>query len=257
MRNLSRSADRSSEPIVVQAATGRVRTGGRAIAMQGREREFVVALALQAGPVPGAALGLLLNPDWTEPNAANNAKVYVHRLRATVASDFVVRRDGGYVFGPRVRIDVVEGRELLDRLSRSRITVAQQEREPMIELARQLRSDAPHALREREWFDTAAIGLRRLGHDLVMLIARDALANGDVRDALAVARELTYEEPCDEEAWELFIRALMLLGEHPAAVQGYRFYEASLAKELQARPSAHLRRLLGEAAYGGAHAVAV
>ena len=69
---------------------------------------------------------------------------------------------------------------------------------------------------------------------------------------MRVGRELTFEDPCDEETWELLIGANVMQGQHLAAIQDYRFYESVLSRELDAAPSPHIRRLIGESAgYAG------
>jgi DNA-binding SARP family transcriptional activator len=253
MGTLNVTAHLSRETILVRAATGEVLRAGRPVALRRREREVVVVLALQSRPISGTALGLILNPDWAEAHAANGAKVYVHRLRRAVAQDFVSCDARGYAFGPRVRVDAAEARSLLERPVAVRETFSAEERERVVSLARGLRCDGAPDGDEREWFETSARRLRRLGRDLAMTTARAALDAGDPHCAVRVARELTYEDACDEEAWEVLIRALLALGERPAAAHGYRTYEAALAEELQATPSAHLRRLLGENAPQGGH----
>jgi DNA-binding SARP family transcriptional activator len=245
-------------PIVVRMAEAKVRLGAVHVQLRDREREIVVALAMQNRPMKGEALGQLLNADWDPRTASNNIKVYIYRLRRLVTRDFIVWRDGGYVFGPSVRVDVADAKRALDQLSRLHRDIAPAERERIIELARALRADPPAALLQLEWFEPFAMYSRRLGRDLAIFLGRDALNRGDHHGALRLGRELTYEDPCDEEAWELLIRAHLQRGEHPAAVQGFRFYEKTLAAQLQAAPSAHMRRLLGDGrVYEGLTAVAL
>ena len=99
-------------------------------------------------------------------------------------------------------------------------------------------------LQDCAWYEPAEQLARRLGRDIPMLLARHALANDDLHEATCIARELTYDDACDEEAWELLIAAQVRLGRRGAARQAFRFYETALARELGARPSASVRRLL-------------
>lgn len=245
-------------PIFVQTAVANVVRGATPVPIRGREREIVVALAVQPRPIASDALGQLLNPEWDEHDASNNVKVQVYRLRKRVAPDFIAWHDGGYVFGPSVRVDAADARRAHERLSRSGGTVAPDEREPTLALAQSLRADPPSALLSLEWYAPVARSLRRLGREIALLIGRNDLERGGHDAALGIARELTYEDPCDEEAWELLIRAHLSRGEQPAAVQGLRLYETALAAELQTSPSPYLHQLVGNVrAYRGSAAAAL
>jgi DNA-binding SARP family transcriptional activator len=242
--NMRAEADSTiGDPIFVRAAKAEIAIGRAPCRLSGRERELAVAIAVQRQPVSAIALGHLLYPDRDDADASNVVKVYVYRLRKRVAGDFIVWDNGGYALGRRVQVDVAEARRFLERLSPAG-AIRPDEREIMLELARGLRSESDAApLPYGEWFETLARRLHRLGHDLAIHAGLNALEVGHVREAIGIGRELTYEDPCDEEAWELLIRAQLHVGEHLAAVQGFRYYEAILAKELDAAPSGAIRRL--------------
>jgi DNA-binding SARP family transcriptional activator len=236
----NRSAERG---VVVAVAAGKVRRDGVVVPLQFREAELAVALAVQGRPVSAASLTDLLYPE-REPGTANILKVYAYRLRRRVAPGFVVYADGGYRLGEDVVVDVAQGRAALERLARCEKPLARPERERLLRLARELSAEPPAALLQRSWYDSVDRLARRLGRNLALLVARNALDHGELRDAMLVAEELTYADACDEEAWELLIRAQLLLRRRTGALQSYRFYEAALAKELAARPSPDIRRLV-------------
>jgi DNA-binding SARP family transcriptional activator len=230
--------------LAVEAARGVVRVGGVPVSLTARERQVAVILALEQGPVGSRRLGLMLNPDSDDTNAGNVAKVYVHRLRRRVGSGFVLSFDGGYALAPAVVRDVAEASRALARWSGARCAMDACERDRLVSLAASLRAQPPPALADSEWFASAAPSLRRLGHDLAMLVGRRALDDGCSADAVRVARQLTYEDPCDEEAWELLLTAHVRCGETAAAERELRFYEKALARELQAAPSPAVRAIV-------------
>lgn len=230
--------------VVVEAARAVVRIDGAPLALTSREREIVVLLAVTDHALTPRDVGLTLNPDADDANAANLAKVYVHRLRRRIGATSIVRRDGGYVLGPSVVRDVAEARRALAPHCESARQIDSSERARLLEIAASLRTEPPPALAQCEWFVPIGPSLRRLGHDLAMLIGHAALARGDAGIAAHIARDLTFEDPCDEEAWELLFTAQVGAGERTAAVVGLRFYERSLARELGAAPSPHLRAIV-------------
>lgn len=231
--------------LCIEAATGIVRRNGQSVRLSCREREIVTALAVAERPLSAGQLGALLSPDTCHGEGANLAKVYVHRLRRRTSPAMVVSSDGGYEIAPDVEIDAVEARRVLAALVRE-AHLKNDDIARLLVHARSLRSEPPIAMSEREWFRTIGPSLRRLGRELAIALGRKALDRGAVADALCIARELTYEEPSDEEAWELLIRAHLCAGEDAAALEGYRFYERILALDLQCAPSAGVRALILE-----------
>jgi DNA-binding SARP family transcriptional activator len=236
------------EPIQVKVSLAQVRRGkaGGQVPLSRRERELVVALAFRTQPCPVRTLGASVYTDLGDKEARNNVKVYICRLRQRVAPDFIVWGHDGYVFGPNVQTDLEAAKLLVQRLSQGD-SLPEAEREAALAVARELRADAPEWMNNRDWYAAVGAAPQRLGRDLTLLIGRDALDQEEPSTAARIARELTYEDPCDEEAWELLIRAQLRSGEHGAALQGFRFYTVTLAREMQALPSPHLRRLVSEA----------
>lgn len=234
--------------IVVEAARAVVRLDGAPLALSAREREIVVLLAVTERPLSVRDVGLMLNPDTDDANAVNLAKVYVHRVRRRVGAASIVHQDGGYVFGPGVVRDVTEARRALASCAGSMCPIDSGERSRLLEIAESLRTEPPAMLAEREWFAPIAPSLRRLGHELAMAVGRDALMRGHAAIVARIAGDLTFEDPCDEEAWELLFTAQVQAGQTGAAVQGLRFYESALAHQLNAAPSPRVRAIVESSA---------
>jgi DNA-binding SARP family transcriptional activator len=91
--------------------------------------------------------------------------------------------------------------------------------------------------------------LRKIGelrYAVGVRLARDLLRSGLAREALEVARELIDEDPYDEPARDISIRAHLALGEGAAALREYRHYRDLIRAELHAEPSPTIARLFAE-----------
>jgi DNA-binding SARP family transcriptional activator len=226
----------------VDVLTGAVHRNALPLDLTDRQREIAVAIAMQPSAIGADALGELLYPDRDAEKARKMVRVYVHRIRRSAANDFITTRWGRYALGPRVRVQPHRPEALLKKVtSASHLTAA--EAGHIRAVASALRSNAPTLCRF-EWYRDVRSRMRLMGRDLAIALARKAFAAGVVHEAIDIARELTYDDPCDEEAWEFIIRAQLSLGERSAAVQGFRLYEAVLARDLQTRPSPAMSRLL-------------
>jgi DNA-binding SARP family transcriptional activator len=85
-------------------------------------------------------------------------------------------------------------------------------------------------------------------------VAREALRRGDPAEAERVARALLDEDPCDETACELAIRAHLACGDRAAAVRQYRALRDVLRRHLDVEPSAELARLVFDGTARGGRA---
>ena len=230
-------------PIIVEVLTGTIRYGSP-LRLTNREREIAIAIAAQPHPAPTQYLCELLYPDRDGEETRGMLKLYVHRLRQRVNHDFIVRSARGYFRGPHVRVDIAELEPLVHELSLRVDQLSAGERERTLGIARALRAPRPAQLLQCDWYAIICDRFSRIGHDLAMQLARAALNHGQPQEAIRVARELTYEDPCDEEASELVIRAHLRAGQQGAAVEHFRLYRSRLAEEFQVSPSSQLLNLL-------------
>ena len=74
--------------------------------------------------------------------------------------------------------------------------------------------------------------------------ASDALERGDPELALSYAQDIIAQDPCDEPARELAIRAHLAIGDRAAALRQYRQYRDVLKTEFDAEPSADAEHLV-------------
>jgi DNA-binding SARP family transcriptional activator len=232
--------------ILVETVACIVRRDGTAISLTSRERELSIALAVLDRAVSTRGMAVQLYPDRDPAQAVNLIKVYVCRIRKRVGPGFVESRGEGYALAEGVETDVKLARSFIDRLSGSSLRRAEYDAGRALSLARGLRSAPPDYLADLEWYAPTALRARRIGQELAVRVGLEALERGAAVEAARIARELVYEDPSDEEAVELLVRARFALGQLPAAVNDLRHHEMAVEIELNAAPSPHLRGLLTE-----------
>lgn len=236
MSDATRPPQGGAVTYTVEVLSGVVRRNADPVRLTSREREIAIAVAVQRAPISVEALAEMLYPDRDPEHGCSMAKVYVHRVRRRVDPDLIVTRDGGYCLGSAARVDVANPEAQLKALSWTPY-LTPEEAERMRVLARRLRTEIRTPLLRYEWYAAMVTRLRRIGHDIALTLARKAFEAGMVREAIGIARELTYDDECDEEAWEYILRGQLALGQRGAALRAFRLYESALAKELQTIPS--------------------
>lgn len=229
-------------PVVVHLASGIIRVGPDALALTRSETAAVVAIAVQPHPAPARHLGLLLTGDREDEVSAEAAKVLVHRIRRRVGKDTIETREGGYVLGPGVRCDLPVAEALLREISRDE-SIAIERHESLLQLAASLRIPPPPSLSVYEWYDNVTLRCNRVGHELALRCASALLNVRRYQDAAAVTCGLTLEDPCDDQAWEVLLRAQLALGQESVARKGYEIYRKVLQRQLQTVPSESVQRL--------------
>jgi DNA-binding SARP family transcriptional activator len=186
----------------------------------------------------------LLWPDHDVELARNALKVYLHRLSRRLGDEAaVVRERDGLRLADDVGVDVWEiERTLAARGARAIRTEA--DRETLTALHRRLRVTFTPRGRGWEWFEQTKRAIDDLRCDLARQLARDALENGRLGDALRLADEMIACDPCDETAREIAVAAHLAQGDRAAALRHYRQYRTVLYEELQCEPSPALTALL-------------
>jgi DNA-binding SARP family transcriptional activator len=232
--------------MLVEVVAGGLRCGDVRIPLRPREAEIIVLLALQPSPSDTATLTTLLYPDRDTGDAKNMLKVSICRIRGRLGRDFIVFRDGGYRLREDVRVDLDECRAAALAVSRRHASPSPEERKRLLQLARGLRGTPPAVLMCAQWYERFERAARRAGRDLPITLARVLLDENALDEVLAIAAEIADEDACDEEAWELVIRAELLLGRRGTALRSFRTYEAVVSKELGVIPSSFLVRLVSE-----------
>jgi DNA-binding SARP family transcriptional activator/tetratricopeptide (TPR) repeat protein len=244
MGRLHRDRSERVLPLEVQLTSGVVRSAGRDVPLPERELALLVALSLQRENVPRARLADLLWPELDESSARNALSVCLHRLRAHLGSDRVVRSKDGYALHDDVRVDLWEIDRAMTAL-RSRTTLDDDERALLSGIYEKLRNKRPERMLAWDWFEATERHLRGLRLEAAHRLAADALSNGNIRRALELAEEMIGYDPCDEAGRELAIKAHLRRDDRAAAMRQYRQYRETLLAELQCEPSAAIQQLVG------------
>jgi DNA-binding SARP family transcriptional activator len=231
------------QTITVDVLGGTITKGEAPVAVGARERAIVMALAVHRNGLSRERLADLIYADSASASAADGIKVYVHRLRRRVAPEFVLSRDRTYALGPSVCTPIADGSQApAGRDDLTQCSVADLERLRLH--ARNLRSPIPSSMEDYEWYVAFALNHQRVGRQLALNVAHEFASRRSYLEAIQVATELTFEDPCDEEAWEEIIRCQLEIGQRSAALHGFRFLRSALEKDLGMQPSGSLIALL-------------
>jgi DNA-binding SARP family transcriptional activator len=231
------------QTITVDVLGGTITKGEAPVAVGARERAIVMALAVHRNGLSRERLADLIYADSASASAADGIKVYVHRLRRRVAPEFVLSRDRTYALGPAVRTPISDGTP--QRIGGNDLMPCSAADLERLRLnARNLRSPVPSSMEHYEWYVAFALNHQRVGRQLALNVAHELARRHSYLDAIQVATELTFEDPCDEEAWEEIIRCQLAIGQRSAALHGFRFLRSALEKDLGMQPSGNLIALL-------------
>jgi DNA-binding SARP family transcriptional activator len=172
----------------------------------------------------------------------------VSRLRRVLGADAVLGGREGYRLGS-VETDLDRARRLLDTAGRADPAPALAGAQAALRLLEA--GEAPADEADDEWAAPLRAQVAALRRRARALLARAALADGDAAAAEEAARRSLDDDPLDEDAVRLLLRAL-LARELPAeALRVYERLRRSLADELGTDPAPPTRELY-EAALRGA-----
>jgi DNA-binding SARP family transcriptional activator len=232
----------AGESMLVEILTRSVRRGAATIELREREQMLLVALARRRRASSRAELVGLLWPDLDETSARDALNTCLYRLRQRLGEDAVVwSREDGYRLHHRVRVDLQEIEEGLASI-RGRRILQRQERTMLRALHDRLR-EARIEAGELEWLEPIVARIREMRHFSAERLAREALLHGENAEALRLARELLDDDPCDETACELAIRAHLAAGDRAAAARQYRNLRDVLRRLIDVEPSRELAQL--------------
>ena len=220
---------------------------GRSLRLGGRrQRALLGLLLLEAGrPVSVDTLTEELWAGAPPPGAAKSLRVYVSRLRSTLAADLVVARPPGYALEVDVdRIDATRFETLLhdgrEALGRGAAGLAADRLGAALELWR------GHALSDVADDGMLALEARRLNElrlDCREELIEAELALGRHADLVADLERLVDEEPLRERLWRQLVIALYRSERQADALATYRRARGLLSDTLGLDPSEELRAL--------------
>ena len=230
--------------IAVDAFTTRVWVRGLPLALTRSEIAVVFALCLHERGSAREDLAEMLYPGVDTATAVNALKVNIHRARRRLGIADAIRFDSGrYVLGNTVDFDLPRLEAEVRRL-RNRVPLDQGARTRLRHARRRSLEARPGFVLEWLWFDALERRLRDFAYASGVVLARDALRLNHFEEAIDLALDLSKDDPLDEAAAEIAIRAFLMAGDRTAAVLAYRRYASSVARELDISPPCDLRDLI-------------
>ena len=235
----------SCGPLQVDLFATRVLLRGLPIGLSRSEIAVVFALCLKEHGFSRDELAELLYPGMEYECAANRVKVNIHRARRRIGmTDAICFAAGRYVLGDNTHPELpqLEAQARMLRMHGIPDDVTRARLERTRQRALQVR---PPFVLQWAWFESLERRIQDLGHDIGVILARDALNRNRYERAIEIAAELTQEDPLDEAGAELAIRGFLLAGDRAAAVLAYRRYASTVERELDTSP-AELKMLIDE-----------
>jgi DNA-binding SARP family transcriptional activator len=243
-REALRAACMRTQRLEISLLHGTVFRGGHEIRLAGRERELLFVLARRPEALTRDRLVDLLWPDHDGELARNALKVYLHRLCRRLGDEAaIVRERDSLRLADDVSVDLWEIERSLAARGPGEIRT-DADREALTALHRRLRVNFAPRGRGWEWFDQMKRAIHERRCDLARVLARDALKNGRLDDALQLAGEMIACDPCDETAREIAVAVHLAQGDRAAALRQYRQYRTVLFEELQCEPSPAITALI-------------
>ena len=194
-----------------------------------------VLLVARGERVPFDRLCDVLWGDQPPANPMEQLQVLVSRLRTVLGRDRVERVDGGY----RIVYDWLDVDELeqltLDaaaRMAAQNIASARAAAAAALRLVR----GSPLAGDDGEWADRERLRIARLVTRARVIAAEGALAAGDASEAAALGQSALDDEPYDEVALRIVMRAHVAAQRPAAALAAYALTREMLVESLGVHP---------------------
>lgn len=207
------------------------------------EREAMLLVALAAEPGKTAEqLGDLLWESFDQAAARDALNSCLYRLRKRFGRDVIVHHNGTYRLSDAVEVDVREierTHEVLRRVSE----LSPANRAMLRALAERLARAREPARQTWDFLRPAIERARAMRREIYVRLATEALERGWYDDAVDAADAMRADDPCDERACELAMRAYIAKGNRAAAGSTFEEYAQRVRTELGTSPSQTLRDL--------------
>jgi DNA-binding SARP family transcriptional activator len=224
--------------IQVSALAQMVYRGAETIPLSNRVRSFVVTLAILKRVRRDDLLELLWDNDL---QAESNAlKMLISRARHQLGDPSLIEvADGFYSLRSDVVVDVDRIERLLGSLSRYDPLTGTQRAELRGAYERFTKSN-----RRETGIPSIDAAIDTLRHRVIERLAQDALDHSEIDFAVSLADQMRRDDPSDESAYELMIRAYIRSGNSASALREYRKYSDHLINDLGVEPSFTFEELL-------------
>jgi DNA-binding SARP family transcriptional activator len=209
-----------------------------------KARTLLALLAVHRGPMPGNRIALVVWDD-TQPRAAvANLATLVSRLRSTLGSSAIVGGRAGYRLGDETQVDLYRAADLIDEAHEVTLrdpTTAMTSAREAIRLLDN--GDVLAEYPEAPWVEHARARHGQLLRRARYAVADAALRAGEIRTATEAAEAAVADDPFDETACRMLMRAQRAAGEPVRALLAYQSLRVNLARELGIDPAPATRDL--------------
>ena len=245
VRRFDGEATETKPELRIEVLTRKIFFGDEPLDIGERGVALLLALARELRAYPRAALLEDLWPALSEARAREALNSCVYRIRSRLGQHVIVFEREAYRLGEGVRVDLRDLERSVAVAAR-RTVISAKEREMLASVVARWGVTTPELTEAHEFLSPVLVRAGQMVQTIAERLADDALQSGAPDDALVIARELIANDPCDEQARHIAIRAMLVKGERSKALLELRDYQKVLWNELEVRPSAALTALLSE-----------
>jgi len=205
-----------AERVRVELLTGRVMLRRAELRLTPKELEFIVFLAASRSAVTRDAIGESLWPHVDEDGWANNVKVTVSRIRRKCTGvESIVVEDGRYRLTPDADIDLSTLESMLRSTGTGELPAAIAH--AFSDAFRPYRTGLPTRLERYDWFAPTLVRIHDVASAIGLSLARAALLDGKVTEAIELADTILTIDEFSEEALTIAVKADLARDEHTGA----------------------------------------
>ena len=245
VRRFDCDAAETKPALRIEVLARKIFLGDETLDIGERQITLLLALARELRAYPRATLLEDLWPALTEVRAREALNSCVYRIRSRLGQHVIAFERDAYRLGEGVRVDLRDLERSFAVAARRTIVTAK-EREMLARVVERWGVASPELSEAHEFLSPILVRAAQMVQTIAERLADDALQRGAPDDALAIARDLIANDPCDEQARHIAIRAMLVKGERSKALVELRDYQKVLWNELEVRPSAALTALLNE-----------
>lgn len=247
-RVLRQQADTPPHRVVIELLAARITVCGRDVRVSEKEFELLALLGSAQTMLSRARIGEALWDHLDPEEWPNNLKVTLSRLRRRLGMrDVVLVTDGRYRLSPTIEVDLPRAEALLRNAAAPALEA--ERRESLVELTVACSSAGAVRYERYGWAHGLRTRIEAVACGASIALAKNALADGHLNEAIRFAGLAASVDPYDEAATEITIRSHIARGDADAARREYRRYAVALSRELGATPSLGLAKLVQDSAH--------